>query len=202
MARQAIADPRRPSQRPRVEQSGKPETARNAVRRSDAGCASGSFFGGNGKGICRARCRVSGPGRRESVSFAGRSAVPRRGRYGLALLRKSPKMQLPCRRLRRPRRVVSDMGRRPLVRRRWHRRSPFPVRQGMPPPAPRPPRSPRQVRLRSRTSLVPSCPASRQKVSRSCRAAVLLDSPPSLPTERVANPCPMPVHPPGDSRMR
>ena len=37
------------------------------------------------------------------------------------------------------------MGRRPLVRRlrrRWHRRSPFPVRQGMPPPAPRPPRSP------------------------------------------------------------
>ena len=30
-------------------------------------------------------------------------------------------MQLPCRRLRRPRRVEIDMGRRPLVRRRWRR---------------------------------------------------------------------------------
>jgi len=30
-------------------------------------------------------------------------------------------MQLPCRRLRRPRRVGLDMGRRPLVRRRWRR---------------------------------------------------------------------------------
>ena len=47
--------------------------------------------------------------------------------------------------------VSCDMGRRPLVRRRWHRGSPFPARQGMRPPAPRPPRSPRQSRLRSRT---------------------------------------------------
>ena len=30
-------------------------------------------------------------------------------------------MQLPCRRVRRPRRVELDMGRRPLVRRRWRR---------------------------------------------------------------------------------
>ena len=37
----------------------------------------------------------SGPGRRESVSVAGRSAVPRRGRFGPALLRSSPAMQLP-----------------------------------------------------------------------------------------------------------
>ena len=72
---------------------------------------------------------------------------------------------------------------------------------GMPPWSPRPPRSPRQSRLRSRTSLVPSCPASRQMVSRSRRTAVfgcsmppvkkqriLVDSPPP-PFGRVAHPC-------------
>ena len=48
----------------------------------------------------------------------------------------------------------------------------------------------------------PVVPRESRKVSRSRRTAVLLDSPPSLPTERVANPCPMPVHPPGDSGMR
>ena len=101
------------------------------------------------------------------------------------------------------------MGRRPFVRRRWRHGSPFPVCQGMPPPAPRPPRSPRQFRLRSRTPVVPSCPASRQMVSRSCRPAVS-DAPccPSksgtsfsirprrLKCGNVANPC-QPVHLPG-----
>ena len=47
--RQAIAPARRPRQRPRVEQFGKWETARNAVRRSGARCARGSFFGGSGR---------------------------------------------------------------------------------------------------------------------------------------------------------
>ncbi len=68
--------------------------------------------------------------------------------------------------------VSCDMGRRPLVRRRWRCGSPFPVCQGMPPPAPRPPRSPRQSRLRSRTPVVPSCPVNVPKVSRGCRPAV------------------------------
>ena len=61
--------------------------------------------------------------------------------------------------------VSCDMGRRPLVRRRWHRGSPFPARQGMPPPAPRPPRSPRQSRLRSRTLLGPVVPRERSEGS-------------------------------------
>ena len=64
------------------------------------------------------------------------------------------------------------MGRRPLVRRRWRHGSPFPACQGMPPLIPRPPRSPRQFRLRSRTPVVPSCPVNVPKVSRGCRAAV------------------------------
>ena len=72
-----------------------------------------------GRGIYRARRRVSGPGRRESVSFAGRSAVLRRGRFGPALLRKAPRCS--CRAVACGDRGVSDsdMGRRPLVRRRW-----------------------------------------------------------------------------------
>ena len=68
--------------------------------------------------------------------------------------------------------VSCDMGRRPLVRRRWRHGSPFPACQGMPPPVPRAPRSPRQFRLRSRTPVVPSCPVNVPKVSRGCRAAV------------------------------
>ena len=36
----------RPGQRPRVDQSGKRETAQNALHRSDARCVSGSSFGG------------------------------------------------------------------------------------------------------------------------------------------------------------
>ncbi len=75
------------------------------MRRSDARCASGSFFGG-----CRRESAAPGAASaaRAGVrfSFAGRSAVLRRGRCGPALLRVAPKMQLPCRRLRRPRRVL------------------------------------------------------------------------------------------------
>ena len=59
--------------------------------------------------------------------------------------------------------VSCDMGRRPLIRRRWRHGSPFPVCQGMPPPAPRPPRSPRQFRLRSRTLLGPVVPRERSE---------------------------------------
>ena len=40
---------RRPRQRPRVEQFGKWETARNAMRRSDADCACGRFLCGSGR---------------------------------------------------------------------------------------------------------------------------------------------------------
>ena len=109
--------------------------------------------------------------------------------------------------------VSFDMGRRPLVRRRWRLGCGVfqPPALGMPPKPPRPPRSPRQFRLRSRTSLVPSYPASRQKVSRSRRTAAFgcLDAarqssrasrrfaPAAF--RRVAHPCPMPVHLPGDS---
>ena len=74
------------------------------MRRSEAGCASGSFSAGTGGNLPRPAPRQAArAGVR--VSFAGRSAVLRRGRCEPALLRVAPKMQLPCRRLRRPRRV-------------------------------------------------------------------------------------------------
>ena len=107
--------------------------------------------------------------------------------------------------------VSRDMGRRPLVRRRWCRGSGVfrPPAPGTPPRPPRPPRSPRQRRLRSRTLLVPSCRASRQKVSRGCRAAASGCSMPTSGASRsapaawsmgdMAHPCQMPVHLPGDS---
>ena len=80
-------------------------------------------------------------------------------------------MQLPCRRLRRP--AARRSRRWPPVScsatmASWFRCS-LHRTTGMPPWSPRPPRSPRQFRLRSRTSRVPSCPASRQKVSRGRR---------------------------------
>ena len=81
------------------------------------------FFRWERKGIYRARRRVSGPGRRESVSFAGRSAVLRRGRFGPACLRNA--LRCSCRAVAcgDPRRVVPDVGRWPLVRQRWRRGS-------------------------------------------------------------------------------
>ena len=102
------------------------------------------------KGICRARRRVSGPGRRP-VQFCWAIRRPSTRTIRTRMSAYSPQ-RCSCRAVACGDRGVScDMGRRPLVRRRWHRRSPFPARQGMPPPAPRPPRSPRQSRLRSRT---------------------------------------------------
>ena len=56
--------------------------------------------------------------------------------------------------------VSCDMGRRPLVRRRWRLGCGVsqPNGKGMPPKLPRPPRSLRQSRLRSRTSSCPVAP--------------------------------------------
>ena len=60
------------------------------MRRSDAGCASGSFFGGCWRGST-APGAASAARAGVRFSFAGRSAVPRRGRSGPALLRVAPK---------------------------------------------------------------------------------------------------------------
>ena len=135
------------------------------------------------------------------VSFAGRSAVLRRGRSGPALLRDA--LRCSCRAVACGDRGVShstwadgllfgDDGVPGLG---------FQPHAGDASPAPRPPRSPRQSRLRSRTPSVPSCPASFLKVSRGRRPAVfgcpmppvrkrriLFDSPPP-PSGRVAHPC-------------
>ena len=120
------------------------------------------FFQDEWKGICRARHRVKRPG----------------PAYGSVLLGDPPSFdeddanphccvqprRCSCRAVACGDRGVScDMGRRPLVRRRWRRGSPFPARQGMPPLAPRPPRSPRQSRLRSRTLLGPVVPRERSE---------------------------------------
>ena len=104
--------------------------------------------------------------------------------------------------------VSFDMGRRPLVRRRWRHGSPFPACQGMPPLIPRPPRSPRQFRLRSRTLLCPVVPRERSEGFTRlphCRVGcymlpvkgrhIPLDSPP-LPFGRVAYPCRRGASPP------
>ena len=106
------------------------------------------------------------------AATAGRAGV--RGQFCWAIRRPStrtmrtriaahgPSMQLPCRRLRRPRRVLRH-GRRPIVRRamasrlRWLSVEPDNPMPGCL-PAPRPSRSPRQRRLRSRTLLRPVVP--------------------------------------------
>ena len=129
---------------------------RNAVRRSGVDCASRSFFGGSWR-------ESTAPGAASAaragvwVSFAGRSAVLRRGRFGPALLRNA--LRCSCRAVACGDRGVScDMGRRPLVRRRWRLGCGVAAWPGMPPWPPRPPRSPRQFRLRSRTLLCPVVP--------------------------------------------
>ncbi len=158
-----VPDSHRPSQFRHVYQVLKGQARPNALDR-DAGLC----IGGTGsRGIYRARRRVKRPG----------------PAYGLVLLGDPPSFdeddanpqpqRCSCRAVACGDRGVScDMGRRPLVRRRWRHGSPFPACQGMPPPIPRPPRSPRQLRLRSRTPVVPSCPVNVPKVSRGCRAAV------------------------------
>ena len=126
------------------------------MRRSGAGCAFGSFSGGTEGNPPR-----PAPRQRPGPAF------------GLVLLGDPPPFdeddanphccvkpeRCSCRAVACGDRGVScDMGRRPLVRRRRHRGSPSPARQGMPPPAPRPPRSPRQFGPRSRTLLGPVVP--------------------------------------------
>ena len=141
------------------------------MRRSEAGCASRSFFGGCSEGST-APGAASAARAGVRFSFAGRSAVLRRGRCEPALLREAPKMQLPCRRLRRPRRVLrhgpaascsATMALRPrCLSTEW---------PGMPPWLPPLPRSPRQFGFDQGLCSVPSCPASLPEVSRGCRAA-------------------------------
>ncbi len=125
-------------------------------------------------------------------------------------------MQLPCRRVRRPRRVFRQW---PAASCSAAMASRLAVslnrpRLGMPPRPPRPPRSPRQRRPRSRTCPVPSCPASPRMVSRSRRAAAFgmlvyaanrsggpSRDPPPLPRRapwRIR--ARMPVHLPGELR--
>ena len=73
----------------------------------------------------------SGTGRRTLISFAGRSAVLRRGRFEPALLRKAPRCSCLAVACGDPGVSDSDMGRRPLVRRRWRRgRGVFTARPG------------------------------------------------------------------------
>ena len=79
-------DARRARQQRRCYQSGKGR----ATNRGGPGGRWGA------RGICRARRRVSGPGRRGSFSVAGRSAVLRRRRFGPALLREAPRCSCPA----------------------------------------------------------------------------------------------------------
>ena len=95
-------------------------------------------------------------------SFAGRSAVLRQGRCEPALLRVAPKMQLPCRRLRRPRRVLRH-GPAASCSAAMASRVSVSGALGNASPASRPPRSPRQSRLRSRTLLGPVVPRERSE---------------------------------------
>ena len=115
-------------------------------------------------------------------------------------------MQLPCRRVRRPRRVSLDMGRRPLVRRRWRRGYGVSQPYG------------RDASLATATTSnattvsasmqdafsVPSCPANVPEVSRDRRLPCLMSTSPatgrmahrvrSAPAARrssgMAHPCP------------
>ena len=145
-----VTDSHRPSQFRHVYQLLKGQARPNALDRD-----AGPRIGGTGsRGIYRARRRVKRPG----------------PAFGLVLLGDPPSFdeddanphccvkpqRCSCRAVACGDRGVSfDMGRRPLVRRRWRHGSPFPACQGMPPPIPRPPRSPRQFQLRSRTLLGP-----------------------------------------------
>ena len=164
---------RRARQRRRVYQSGKG----TAANRRGTGMASGPIGGRcAARGIYRARRRVSGPGRRTSFSFAGRSAVFRRRRFGPALLREAPRCS--CLAVACGDRGVSDStwaggllfgadGVAATVSRDR-------VRPGMPPRPPRLPQAPRQSRLRCRDfCCVPSCPAHLPNVSRGRRLPCL-----------------------------
>ena len=125
-------------------------------------------------------------------------------------------MQLPCRRLRRPRRVLRQW---PAASCSAAMASRLAVsfdrpRLGMPPRPPRPPRSPRQRRPRSRTATCPVVPRElseglakpprcRVRDAGLCRPSKqrrIPRSAPAAPQSGMANPCPMPVHLPGELR--
>ena len=188
------------------------------MRRSGADCASGLFSAGKRGKLPRPAPRLrAGPAC--EVSFAGRSAVPRRGRCGPALLRKA--LRCSCRAVACGGPGLScDSGRRPLVRHRWRHgcggclSNPTTQCQDAS-RRPRPPRSPRQRRPRSRTLLCPVVPREpsdslvrppRCRVrmlprypSRTARILSIRPCPP--PSDGMAHPCQMPVHLPGDSAM-
>ena len=88
------------------------------MRRSGADCACDFFSVGRQEAAAPGAASADRAGVR--ISFAGRSAVPRRGRCGPALLRRA--LRCSCRAVAcGGRGVSSDSGPRPLVRRRWHR---------------------------------------------------------------------------------
>ena len=198
-----VPDSHRPSQFRHVYQVLNVQARPNAWDR-DAGLC---ITDGEREEIYRARCRVKRPG----------------PACGLVLLGDPPSFdendanphccvkpqRCSCRAVACGDRGVSfDMGRRPLVRRRWRHGSPFPACQGMPPPIPRPPRSPRQFQLRSRTLLgpvvlrelsegftrLPHCRVGCYMLPVNGRH-ILLDSPPP-PFDRVAYPCRRGASPP------
>ena len=153
---------RRARQRRRVYQSGKKgHEPRRAGRPAGASVAGGQHEGSTAPGAASAA-----PGRRESVSVAGRSAVSRRRRFGPALLREAPRCS--CLAVACGDRGVSDST--------WAAGLLFGadgaavtvsldrVRPGMPPRPPRLPHTPRQSRLRCRTpSPSPRAPQTFQK---------------------------------------
>ena len=116
-------------------------------------------------------------------------------------------MQLPCRRLRRPRRVGLDMGRRPLVRRRWCRgygiSRPCTARDASQATATASIATTVSASMQDAFS-VPSCPANVPEVSRGRRLPYLMSTTPvigrlahrvrSAPAARrssgMAHPCP------------
>ena len=194
---------RRARQRRRVYQSGKGTAANRggpgAGRRIGGRCAA--------RGIYRARRRVSGPGRRESVSFAGRSAVFRRRRFGPALLREAPRCS--C--------LAVACGDRGVSNSTWADGLLFGadgvaatvsrdrVRPGMPPRPPRLPQAPRQSRLRCGTpSLSPRASRTFRTSREAAACRVWMSTPPAIgrlahpvrfaPAARrpsgVAHPCP------------
>ena len=116
-------------------------------------------------------------------------------------------MQLPCRRLRRPRRVGLDMGRRPLVRRRWRRgygvSRPCTARDASQATATTSHATTVPASMQDAFS-VPSCPANVPEVSRGRRLPYSMSTTPAIgrlahpvrfaPTARrssgMAHPCP------------
>ncbi len=207
-----------PRQRPRVEQFGKWETARNAVRRCDARCARGSFFGGSGRestapgaasaaraGVSRLVLLGDPPSFDEDVSDPhccvkpfDAVAVP-----SLAATRGASFPTLAAGLLFGDDGVVVPVFSLP------HDRDPslVPAIASLATtvqasikdlPCPVVPRESSEGLARPPPAACLDVPAIRFLNDRMVHP---FDSPPS-PFSRVAHPCPMPAHLPGDSRMR